>query len=1595
MPNKIIQEIQNQLTQLVTTLPELGADGPVAAVLEKLNHLAESMEHQERLLETIAALSEAVGSILDVDELLRISSNLIKDHFGFDYVGVFLIDETEEWAELVAQTSQETKLAKLHRLKIQDASRIAWVIQHQQVYHSPAAGLGEIGPGTLPEIIIPLISRDHVIGALVIQSEKLDTFSEYTLHSLRLLGQQLVSAIQSAVIFISADQQLEQLVTLHEVNLQIGSHLNLNTLLQDVTRLSTKLVNANSSIVRLIDEQQKWLNVEAACNPPDSLERVEPFGSGLSSVVIQNQQALLINHWPDHPLAADHYTGISQSTPILAVLNVPLALQHKMIGTIEVLSFTNLNAFNDNDLYTLSLLASQAATAIENTRLFSQLESNQGLLKTVIEHIPDPIFLKDKNHTWIEMNQANAAVLGRPEQELIDKTDKDYFSLELAEEFYRRDDEVLRTNQIFQHEDTTIWGDGQTHTAYTRLIPISGASGQPEYILGITHDITERKAYEAERKRAEEDLRASEARYRQLVQSANSIIFRMDPQGYITFFNNFAQDFFGYTEAEILGKNVVGTIVPAVDTAGHDLAMMIRDILVYPEEYSSNDNENIRHNGERVWVSWANKAILDDQGNIVEILCVGNDVTARKQAEAEILRQNEELAILNHISSSITSTFDLASILQTVVQEMVQLFKVRHCGIALFNSEKTTLTVIADYSSSEEDPKSVGVVIPVTNNPSTRHVINTGQSIVVPQAQTSSLTVPVHELMRRHNTQSLMIVPLRARGEIIGTLGLDTADPHREFTPAEIRLAETIAAQVAGAIANAHLFEQTQAALIEREAAEQALAKRERYLATQLEIQNLLLASTGHELPYTQILKLLGEVSQVSRVYLFENDQMADRRVLARQKEEWCAPGIQPTIDQPQFQEFSYKLLPRWADELARGNIISGPVTHFPETEQKFLESRHVLTILVLPLTLRGEFFGFIGFDNCVEIHPWGMVEIDLLRAATAAISLWYERRRAEEGLIAALQRTESLYRIGDAMATSTDPYSTFETILGEYLRLLKLKWGALVLLLSERSSANRVCAMYVDGQPVQIDIALPATSPMFQHLLKNPKPLVIGDVYTHPLTKDNQRMRQKLQARSMLFVPVVLRGKITGIISAGSTQKDYVFGQSDIETGQAVADQLAIWLDNRQLLTEAQHRSERLQTAAEISRAASSILDVDTLINTSVNLIRDQFNLYYVGLFLVDEAREWAVLRAGTGEAGRIQLEMKHRLKIGGESMIGWSIQNCKARIALDVGQEGVRFQNPILPETHSEMALPLISREEVIGALTVQSSERGVFSNEDVTLLQTMADQIANAIVNARLFETVAQAQREAENRLRETQALQRLSQELAGTLEIGEILDIFFRACTEEIGLEYVMVTLVDKAQHRVKAIAGFGVTESNIKRANRSLDSEDIMADIIRTGKTEIITGWDDRFDRETFEAEGHEDWVRIFTPITLRQENIGLVEAGFNRKIRATIQNILLSIQPTIQEYQIRLLHAFINQVALALDNAHRYQASQRIARREALIKEITTKVRASTNLEDILQTAIKEIGQVISNKRTYIHLVPPAETQDHIEANGKVERRVK
>ena len=177
-------------------------------------------------------------------------------------------------------------------------------------------------------------------------------------------------------------------------------------------------------------------------------------------------------------------------------------------------------------------------------------------------------------------------------------------------------------------EAKMVCNDGHEHWLRLCSRPRQGPDNRVLWD-GVVTDITARK-------QVEEALRASEKKYRDLVMLANSIILRWSRDGRITFLNEFGQRFFGYSGDEIVGRHVIGTIVPENETSGRNLSTLMDEICADPQSFERNINENIRHNGERVWIDWTNKVVLDGQGQIREIMSIGSDITRRKQAQEEL-----------------------------------------------------------------------------------------------------------------------------------------------------------------------------------------------------------------------------------------------------------------------------------------------------------------------------------------------------------------------------------------------------------------------------------------------------------------------------------------------------------------------------------------------------------------------------------------------------------------------------------------------------------------------------------------------------------------------------------------------------------------------------------------------------------------------------------------------------------------------------------------------------------------------------------------------------------------------------------------------
>ncbi|MFQ5615066.1 MAG: GAF domain-containing protein [Anaerolineales bacterium] len=337
--------------------------------------------------------------------------------------------------------------------------------------------------------------------------------------------------------------------------------------------------------------------------------------------------------------------------------------------------------------------------------------------------------------------------------------------------------------------------------------------------------------------------------------------------------------------------------------------------------------------------------------------------------------------------------------------------------------------------------------------------------------------------------------------------------------------------------------------------------------------------------------------------------------------------------------------------------------------------------------------------------------------------------------------------------------------------------------------------------------------------------------------------------------------------------------------------------------------RSRHLEASAQISQAVSSILEPDPLIRQVVGLIREQFDLYYVGLFQVDGTGEWAVLQAGTGKAGRAMLARKHRLKVG-EGMIGWSVANAQARVALEAGEDAVRLATPELPETRSEAAIPLHSRGQVLGALTVQDTQPGIFDEATIVVLQTMADQVAVAIDNARLFAASQEALKSTRR------AYGELSREAWQELIRGRP-ELSYRSDPQGVA-------------------AVEGVWHPEMEQAWQE-------------GKT-IQTNGDAGEKRS------------LAVPIKVRGSVIGVVDmykpgeaGGWTPEEISTLENLT-------------------NQLGIVLDGARLYEETQQQAEQEHIIGEIAARMRETLNVESVLQTAVRAIGDALDTARIEIQM---------------------
>lgn len=347
-----------------------------------------------------------------------------------------------------------------------------------------------------------------------------------------------------------------------------------------------------------------------------------------------------------------------------------------------------------------------------------------------------------------------------------------------------------------------------------------------------------------------------------------------------------------------------------------------------------------------------------------------------------------------------------------------------------------------------------------------------------------------------------------------------------------------------------------------------------------------------------------------------------------------------------------------------------------------------------------------------------------------------------------------------------------------------------------------------------------------------------------------------------------------------------------------------------RDRTSELERRAVQLQTITGLSESIAELQDLNELFPVVTRLISERFGFYHVGIFLVDSAQEFALLQAANSEGGKRMLARGHRLRLG-TGVVGYAAQTGQPRIALDVGADAVYFDNPDLPNTRSEAALPLVSRGETIGVLDVQSTESGAFSTDDLQVLTALANQVSIAFENTRL-----------------------LTETRAALVQVQEVYNEFTRA-------EWSRT--VSRAEKY-----GFRYQAGRIELLENELRTPEVVS-AVENGRSALN------------QVEGsNKKRAAVAVPVKLRGEVIGVLHIESNDPAREW------------QAEDIGLVEAVAERVAFSMENARLFQEARRRAAKEQLISEASAKIGNAFNLENILKTTAEELERVLGGSEVVI-----------------------
>jgi len=1520
------QLVSSEMIQRQDEVGDLGRS--FNSMTQQLQELVGTLEARVQArtadLVTSAEIAAAANQIRDLNDLISMTTNLIRDRFNFYYVQIYLLDRERQFAVLRDGTGYVGRrlLSQGHKLPLDGRSLIANTVRTQRgvvvqdTKADPNFLPNPLLPDTRAELTVPLIVEGQIIGVLDIQHSEAHAFDEAVIRLFEALAAQLAVTFENVKLYEDTQRRAAELATVAEVSLAAASSLDIKTLLRTVVKLTRDNFNLYHAHIYLLDDKREWLNLAAGSGEAGitMLERGHRIALSTEHSLVaraaRSKQGVISNDVTQEP---DFLPN-----PLLpntrSELAVPLIVHDEVIGVLDVQSDL-VNRFTEEDVRVKTTLANQIAIALDNARTFELVARSQEVLRksenrlaAIASNFPNgALVMYDHNLRYLLVDGAGLEEAGLNKQDMEGKTVYEVFPPEVAEIVKIPYEAALRgqeTRQEIPYLDFIY---------ETVNLPVRDEQGNIIAGLTITQNITARK-------RAEEEQAI-------LYQSIRDLTEANTPQKVLKVVADFAHDYevnsanAYYIESDEQGKAIWADVVAAwpsdrggAITVGNryflpemDLSRLWTQDPTQPLFISNTqEDERVDENSRQVYAAFNICATvimpLYAAGQWVGIITLDwnapHDYSDREQRVYRSLHQQmisvmdairsaetsakraEELAALAEVSARAARILDPRELVRDVAQVTADAFNLYHIHIYLYEPEFDSLLLVAGTGQAPCQLVDHDHRVPLSADDLVTRCVRKGQAIIDNNVATSSDYVPNPNLQA---TQSILAVPMFVGQQLIGVLEAH-ADRVNGFTQENVRVKTALADQIAVAIRNAQLFTESQRRARELETVATVSAE----ASTNLNINELLVS----------VSELTKERFGLYHAHIYLLDAKEKYLVLAAGAGE---AGRQMVANKHRISLNKENSLVARAARTRKG-VIANDVTQEPDFLPNPLlpETRSEMAI---PMIVGNEVIGVLDVQSrYINRFTAEDVQVKTTLAAQIAVAIQNARLFKDVGDVRYAIDQHAIVAITDQTGKITYANERFEQI-------------------SKYSRAELV------GQDHRLINSGYHSKEFIRDLWVT---IANGQVW-------HGEIRNRAKDGTLYWVDTT----IVPFLDEEGKPYQYIAIRSDITAQKASEEQV-------------QRRARELESAALISAITTAQMDVDEVLWSVANQVKEKFRRYHAQIYLLDQLGDNLLLAAGSGEVGRQLVESGHKISIlNPTSFIARVARTRQGFYINDTRKTPDFLPNKLLPDTQAELAIPIMYGDKLLGVLDVQDSHIDAFDEVDVQVKSTLANQIAIALQNARQYQQTQQ-------RLRDLRINAKIAEFVRDTDDVETLAEQVAQTLAESFKADNVVLSLYDRGEKVWRGFVGFGAGMDNAT-ARQFIDADVHYPYAMEALRTRRVVAVDQaasypNFPQDILEALSIQSVAAV--PLIVEDVPYGVFFLNYTTQ----------SHKFTPEE--VSLLQSVANQVSVGIE---RVLASAEIARARARA-EMLASLNAALSQARTEEDVVSAIGRQLADESLFVSL---------------------